>query len=405
MAPRLLIVEENAELAGLVAAAAARLGVEATVCATGREALDRLLELQPGAALLDLPVADVRGSEVLSALARAGVPAVAVSGVFKGPRCAEEVGRLGAVAFFEKPFAVDALLDALGPLLGVSPARATGEAADEVTDADVVEDEQGEGAPSEGPAGKRRRREVPPPQGDLSTTRVPRLLAACHTAQLTGALTLQRGPVKRLVLFREGVPVFASSNLAADRFGALCVRRGVLTQPEREALMREVGPEVRTADALLERGLLTERRRAELVAEQVRGIIWSTFGWREGTWRLEVKPLPQRELLQLSLFPGDLILEGVLRTATLEELHRELPAETALAPAPDPAFELYTLGLRPAEAHLLALADGTKSVADLLKLSDLPEREAMAFLHACRLMGVLDEVERVLAGTRRMAFM
>lgn len=402
MAPRLLIVEENAELAGLVAAAAARLGAEATVCATGREALGRLLELQPGAALVDLPVADVRGSEVLSALKRAGVPAVAVSGVFKGPRCAEEVGRLGAVAFFEKPFAVDALLDALGPLLGVAPARAADEAVDEVTDADVVEDES---APAERRAGKRRRREVPPPQGDLATTRVPRLLAACHTAQLTGALTLQRGPVKRLVLFREGVPVFASSNLAADRFGALCVRRGVLTQPEREALMREVGPEVRTADALLEKGLLTERRRAELVAEQVRSIIWSTFGWREGAWRLEVKPLPPRELLQLSLFPGDLILEGVLRTATLEELRGDLPAEMALAPAPDPAFELYTLGLRPAEAHLLALADGTKSVADLLKLSDLPEREALAFLHACRLMGVLDEVERVLAGTRRMAFM
>jgi CheY-like chemotaxis protein len=402
VAPRLLIVEENAELAGLVASAVARLGVEATVCATGREALGRLLELQPGAALVDLPVADVRGSEVLSALKRAGVPAVAVSGVFKGPRCAEEVGRLGAVAFFEKPFAVDALLDALGPLLGAAPARAADEAVDEVTDADVVEDES---APSERRAGRRRRREVPPPQGDLATTRVPRLLAACHTAQLTGALTLQRGPVKRLVLFREGVPVFASSNLAADRFGALCVRRGVLTQPEREALMREVGPEVRTADALLEKGLLTERRRAELVAEQVRSIIWSTFGWREGAWRLEVKPLPQRELLQLSLFPGDLILEGVLRTATLEELRRELPAEMALAPAPDPAFELYTLGLRPAEAHLLALADGTKSVADLLKLSDLPEREALAFLHACRLMGVLDEVERVLAGTRRMAFM
>ncbi len=404
MASRLLIVEENAELAGLMAAAAARLGAEATVCATGREALGRLLELQPGAAVVDLPLADVRGSEVLSALSRAGVPAVAVSGVFRGPRCAEEVARLGAAAFFEKPFAVDALVDALGPLLGVAPAPAAGEAVDEVTDADMVVDES-EAAGQQRQPGKPRPRDAPPAQGDLSTTRVPCLLAACYTAQVTGALTLQRGPVKRLILFREGIPVFASSNLAADRFGALCVRRGVIGQPEREALMREFGPEVRTSDALLRKGILTGKRRAELVAEQVRSIIWSTFPWRDGAWRLEVKPLPARELVHLSLFPGDLILEGVLRTATLVELRRELPAEVALAPAPDPAFELYALGLRPAEAHLLALADGTKSVADLLQLADLPEREALAFLHACRLMGVLDEVERVLAGTRRMAFM
>ncbi|HEY6106927.1 MAG TPA: response regulator [Anaeromyxobacteraceae bacterium] len=404
MPPRLLIVDENAELARLVAAAAARLGAEVTVCATGREALDRLLELQPGAAVVDLPLADVRGSEVLSALRRAGVPAVAVSGVFKGPRYAEEVARLGAAAFFEKPFAVDALIDALAPLLGVASGTAAGEAVDEVTEADMVEDEsEADRQPSK--PGKRRARGAPPPQGDLSTTRVPRLLAACHIAQVTGALTLQRGPVKRLILFREGIPVFASSNLAADRFGALCVRRAVVTQAEREAVMREFGSEVRTADALLRKGLLTEKRRAELVAEQVRSIVWSTFGWRDGAWRLEVKPLPPRELVHLSLFPGDLILEGVLRTATLVELRQELPPEVALAPAPDPAFELYALGLRPAEARLLALADGTKSVADLLKLADLPEREALAFLHACRLMGVLDEVERVLAGTRRMAFM
>ncbi|HZY03419.1 MAG TPA: DUF4388 domain-containing protein [Anaeromyxobacteraceae bacterium] len=401
MAPRLLIVEENAELAGLVSAAAARLGAEATVCATGREALGRLLELQPGAAVVDLPVADVRGSEVLSALKRAGVPAVAVSGVFRGERYHKEVARLGAAAFFEKPFAVDALLDALAPLLGVKPGREPGQAQDEVTDAEPVEDE--DATPS--PSGRRRPRAAPAPLGDLSTTRVPRLLVACYTAQVTGALTLQRGAVKRLVLFRQGVPVFASSNLAADRFGALCVRRGVLTQSQREAIMRELGPEVRTAEALLRKGLITEKRRVELVAEQVRSIIWSTFPWREGAWRLEVKPLPPRELVQLSLFPGDLILEGVLRTSTLEELRRDLPAEVALAPAPDPAFELYALGLRPAEAHLLAAADGTKTVTDLLRLSDLPEREALAFLHACRVMGVLDEVERVLAGTRRMAFM
>ncbi|HEU4384754.1 MAG TPA: response regulator [Anaeromyxobacteraceae bacterium] len=404
MAPRLLIVEENAELASLVAAAAARLGVEAILCATGREALTRLREVQPGAAVVDLPVADVRGSEVLSALKRAGVKVVAVSGVFRGRRCAREVARLGADAFFEKPFAVEELLDALAPLLGVKPAREPGQVRDEVTDAEPVEEEDEALEPAPG-KGRRRRREAPPPQGDLATTRVPRLLAACYTAQVTGALTLQRGRVKRLVLFRQGVPVFASSNLAADRFGALCVRRGVLTQAQREDLRREIGPEARTAEALLRKGIITERRRTELVAEQVRSIVWSTFPWRDGAYRLEVKPLPPRELVQLSLFPGDLILEGVLRTATLEELRRDLPAEVALAPAPDPAFELYALGLRPAEAHLLAAADGTKTTADLLRLTDLPEREAMAFLQACRLMGVLDDVERVLAGTRRMAFM
>jgi len=35
----------------------------------------------------------------------------------------------------------------------------------------------------------------------------------------------------------------------------------------------------------------------------------------------------------------------------------------------------------------------------------VPERDALAFLQACRVMRVLDEVERVLASTRRIGFM
>lgn len=401
-AKRLLVVDENQELAEIVAAAALRIGAASTLVRTGQEALACIVETQPHAAVVDLPLADVRGSEVLSALRRAGIPAVAVSGVYRGPHCAEEVVRLGAAAFFEKPFVVEELVDTVGRLVGAALPAPAPEAEDEVTDADIVADE---GAAGPRPAPSRPARPPPPAQGDLAATRVPKLLAAFHVAQATGVLTLQRGKVKRLVLFDKGVPVFASSNLPADRLGAFCVRRGILTKAEREALARALPPGGRTADALLAKGLLTEKVRAEIVAEQVRSIIWSTFDWRDGSYRFQVAALPHREIVPLALFPGDLILEGVLRTATLPDLQRDLAASVALAPAPDPAFELYALGLRPAEAHLLALADGTKSVADLVALSELPEREALAFLYACRLMGVLDEVERVLAGTRRMAFM
>jgi hypothetical protein len=102
---------------------------------------------------------------------------------------------------------------------------------------------------------------------------------------------------------------------------------------------------------------------------------------------------------------GDLLLDGLRRASTLPRLRAELPSGTHLAPAPDPAFELYSLRLRAGEARLLAVADGTKSVADLLRLTELPERDALAFLQACRVMRILDDVARVLASTRRIGFM
>jgi len=254
------------------------------------------------------------------------------------------------------------------------------------------------GGPSAGPTAG-----PPPRRGDLAQVTVPRLLVALHVAQASGAVTVQRGPVKKILLVEKGAPIYAASNVAGERFGAVCVRRGVLTAEELNALRRE-DPTAKTADLLLKARRLTNAKRAELTTAQIRAIAWSTFEWREGQYDFQLAKPPQG-LLHLGLSMADLLLEGMVRASTLPILQAELPAGIHLAPSPAPAFELYALGLRPGEAHLLSLCDGTKSVQDLVALARLTEREAQAFLQALRVMRVLDDVESVLAGTRRIGFM
>jgi CheY-like chemotaxis protein len=429
---RLLLVAEDAELAALVRAAAERLGAAVVRVPSGRAALDALARGRPHLAVLDLPLADVRGSDVLAALQRASVPVVAVSGVYRGPRAADEVRRLGAADFFEKPFAVDALAAAVARLLGVVVPGVEAEAPDEVTSSrplrpedlpegivaaplPALEDRTIEIGPAlrhEGLAAPlpetapavASAEEVPPAaRGDLGQTSVPRLLVAIHEGQATGALTLSRGPVRKIVVVERGVPVYAASNVAGERFGAICVRRGIVTQEQLDTLRREA-PSARTADLLAQAGLVPAARRPEILSGQVRAIVWSTFDWREGEYAFQLGRPPAGHV-PLRLAMGDLLLEGMLRTLTLQRLAQELPRTAHLAPSPAPAFELYALGLRPKEAHLLSLCDGTKSVDDLLRLCELPERDALAFLQACRVMRVLEDVERVLASTRRIGFM
>jgi CheY-like chemotaxis protein len=424
-----LVVDENADLAEVVADAAARLGAAVERLDGGRAALEALARARFDAAVLDLPLAEVRGSEVLAALRRARVPAIAVSGVYRGPRAAEEVRRLGAAEFFEKPFPVEALVAAVGRLLGRA-IPALPEAHDEVTGSIPLREDPVEAAPAFGLD------DTPPPtaagatahlglaaplpgaagglgapqgeeplqrSGDLARITVPRLLVALHVAQGTGALTIGRGSIRKIVAVERGAVVYAASNVAAERFGAVCVRRGIMAQERLDALRRD-RPQARTAALLEEAGLLAPAKRAELIAGQIRAIVWSTFEWREGSYDFQLARPPEGRV-PVALAMGDLVLEGILRTATLPRLREELAADLHLAPATDPAFELYALGLRPGEAHLLSLADGTKSVGDLVRLSDLPERDALAFLQACRVMRVLDGVDRVLASTRRIGFM
>jgi CheY-like chemotaxis protein len=432
---RILVVDENAELASLVADAAARFGAASVCCSNGREALAALAGGGFHAALLDLPLADVRGSELLRALAGARVPAIAVSGVYRGPRAAEEVRRLGAREFFEKPFEVEEMVRSLARVLGTRLPR-LGNVRDEVTGSipltgaiPAVEPIEAplhpalDGAPyspattpvpmlalanplpeTRTPSPPLRTPDDPPPRtGDLAKFPVPRLMVALHQAMATGALTVARGPVKKILCVEHGVPVYAASNVGAERFGSICIRRGLIAAERLEALRRDA-PQLRTGELLLERALLTPAQRAEIIAGQIKLIVWSMFEWRDGTYEFQLARPPEPRVA-VTLPMGDLVLEGMLRASTLPVLKAELPLDLNLAPSPDPAFELYALGLRPKEAHLLSLADGTKSVGDLLALSELPEREAMAFLQACRLMRVLDGVERVLASTRRMGFM
>ena len=243
------------------------------------------------------------------------------------------------------------------------------------------------------------------PQGDLASTRVPRLLTALHVARATGALTLARGPLKKLALFEQGRPVFAVSNVPSERFAARCAREGVLSPKVLGTVLEEIGPRSPLNEALVARGLLDDARRVSMIGDQISEILWSTFAWREGSYRLLVGSRARRPIARMVLFPGDLVLEGLRRTATLERLRLDLPDMLALAPAAAPPFALGDLAIAPGEAYMLGQADGTKTVRDLIVLSGLDERNSLAFLQGCREIGILDEVTRALAGTRRIGFM
>ncbi|NOK10472.1 response regulator [Corallococcus exercitus] len=447
---RLLIVEDNQELASLIATVAQTRGHEALTVFTGESALEALgPTTRFDAALVDLLLPDIRGSEVLGALRAHAIPAIAVSGVYKGDRFAQEAIKVhGACAFFEKPFELDAVLDALEEAAGVPPVT-HGELLDEV-DLLVLEElvqetpsqeepalesvdaAAGSSEPSEpsepalpeealplpfaqrgavwteaAPAPARQRRQLPEWSlgGDLAHTSVPRLLNAYYEARHHGELKLRQGTVLKVVYFEAGRVVYAASNLAPERFGRFCLRKGALTEAQlAEAAGYAREHSLRTGDALLKRGLLSPKQRRQLLEEQVKDILWSTFAWTEGGYGFSPMRPQRADLVPLSLFPGDLILEGVARTQTLVALRQRMAPGRRLFPAADPPYGLHELKLDGPQAMLLAFADGTKTVEDLLALTDLSEREALATLRGLELSGVLEERQETPNRRQRISF-
>jgi CheY-like chemotaxis protein len=498
---RLLIVEDNPELASLMVAAAQSRGHMAHAVHSGEAALALLRPKAFDAAVVDLLLPDMRGTELLTALIPHGIPAIATSGVYKGDRLAKEATTVyGAREFFPKPFKLDALLDAIEQKCGLPlpvappppppedqeeeeailellelvpadianeddevtqpatmplppeppPAPAESPVAEPVAEAALDNDEILRGLdgltevptvseppvpaaqePEQNPEpeihlpfGEREKvwsKQAPqeaasPPrvgrrslpewtlEGEIKEGTIPRLLNAYYEARHHGELKLRQAQVLKVVYFEAGLPRYAASNLSHERFARFCARRGLLSDSDLQAVaaLSKEGS-VRTGDALIRLGLLTADKRRALVEEQVKEIIWSTFGWTAGGYGFSPMRLQRAGLVKLSIFPGDLILEGVLKLETLMTLRQKMPRERRLIPTADPPYALHELKLTGPQAMLLAYADGSKTVEDLLTLTDLSERETLATLRALELMGILHE-RREEPSKRRITF-
>jgi two-component system, OmpR family, response regulator len=452
--PRILVVDDNPELLTLLSSSFEEAGYSVLTASRGRSALDLARKEKPSLAIVDVLLPDLMGFDVAEMLKRLKIPFIFISGVHKGGVTAKGAGaKYGAIGYFEKPFDRKALLDAVRRVVpvamapqreieldleGAPPVAEEAEAMELTSRIDLTAEGSHVGlrgggklalkpmgpeqqARLSGAASPATRRisvsvptEPPPPgrqdepeelpadalqpiaskdsvrRGELKDN-LPNLFAAFYQARETGELGLQKGQVKKVVYFESGMPVFALSNLVADRLGQFLVRAGKIDEATLESAADEASrSKQRTGDVLISMGVLTEEERLYYIAQQIKSILYSLFAWETGSFALSFQARARREMVKLDIHPANLIVRGVKKLYKPERLRRLLGAEERLIPSPDPAFNLSDVELQAWEAHLLPRCDGTRTVADLVKLSGRPENEAWATLVALRALRVLD---------------
>jgi two-component system, OmpR family, response regulator len=437
---KILLVDDNAELLTLLARLIESVGWIPVTAGKGRQAIDLLPAERPSAAVVDVLLPDMMGYDVAAALRQARIPFVFMTGVFKGGRASSEArSQHGAAGYFEKPFEARKLLEALRALVPPSPPQRSAPPPPPIDDFDVevaVEAEeslegleltgkvvvteegkvsavlQGETVtavpviipPRPAPASEPPRAVAapgraarPPATVDLSRQEgalddsLPDLITAFHLAQQTGELTIQKGKVKKTVYFEKGRPCFAISNLVTDRFGPFLARVGKITQGQLE-LVQAAAEKTRrrSGDILVEMGVLDEAERLYYVAQQVKAIIYSIFGWEEGQFRLHFADKAAREAVKIDLHPANLIVRGVKKLYKPERLLRLLSPEDRLVPSQQPAYGLHEVELERWEAELLPKVDGTRTLAELIRIAGRPEHAVYGFLYAMAALKILE---------------
>ena len=430
--PRILVVDDNQELLRLLSQLFEDAGYEVVGAAKGRSGLDLAREKKPQLAVLDILLPDMMGYHLAETLKKElAIPVILLTGVFKGGRHSIDAkAKYGVADYFEKPFEAAKLLAAVQKLVpaGEKPKPQPDEAFDVELDIDVEEERPadplmltgvvritGENISAElkgqplmagvqAPGSSARVRTAPEGhpvhqpaptagnarRGELKDN-LPSLITAFYLAQETGELGVQRGKVKKVVYFEHGQPVFALSNLVTDRFGQFLVRVGKINDAQLKLAMSNAdASKRRTGDVLVEMGLLKETEQLYYVGQQVKSIIYSLFGWEDGTYTMSFKQMALKERIKLDVHPANLIMRGVKKLYKPERLRRLLAPEDRLIPSLQPAYPLNELELDRWEAELMPAVDGTRTVSELVQMSGRPEPLVTGFLYGLVALTILE---------------
>ncbi|MFL5318980.1 MAG: response regulator, partial [Myxococcaceae bacterium] len=357
MASKVLVVDDNQELLSLLQQLFEEKGYTVVAATKGRSAVDAAKEHKPQVAVLDILLPDMMGYQLAENLRKEvpDMPVIFMTGVFKGGKHAVDARtKFQAVHYFEKPFEANKLIEVVGQILPPEKKEEAGSIEDafEVElDIDVEDDQpqdameltgkikvtgggnlsaeiRGENLTAKAMNQTQAVNPRPPtassplkvsPAGTAGTKggsrkgeltdNLPQLITAFWLSKETGELGVQRGKVKKVVYFEKGVPVFALSNLLADRFGQFLVRVGkVKADALADAAQVAAASKRRTGDVLVERGLLKDTERLYYVGQQVKAIIYSMFGWDDGSYHMSFRDKATAESIKLDVHPANLIV-------------------------------------------------------------------------------------------------
>ncbi|HVT45532.1 MAG TPA: DUF4388 domain-containing protein [Thermoanaerobaculia bacterium] len=226
-------------------------------------------------------------------------------------------------------------------------------------------------------------------EGEMGELELLPKLVELWKQRFTGALRFENDGVIKIVYFKEGNVLSASTNDRSDSVDEILVRGGKITKEHlRQALGKRKDNET-LGDALLGLGFITRKellwgRRVQLV-----GILRSILGWTAGNYALVEDYLPKREEGTLFYLPH-ILLELIVTETDRSRISSELQTGEAILTRGDSFEAVYpNLGLNEEADAIVALIDGQRKAADVAGASATDALSVLKLLHALALLGVI----------------
>jgi Flp pilus assembly protein TadD len=242
-----------------------------------------------------------------------------------------------------------------------------------------------------------------PASGKLSETPLPALLLELSKTRFTGALSLARERTTKRVLWRDGAPILAESNLASETLGVTLLDSGKLTREDYSKVVGYVQlKSCKEGKALLDLKLLEPKGLFLALKEQLRRRILECFGWPEGAWSLDPKQVPPADTQAFRLDPRVLAQEGIESHWSPERVLGSLGERLGRTVRATESRELLAARLRPSAgvAELLDGLDGSCTLGEAIRRAGAPGALSAAWvLDASGLLSYPDSADKKAKGS------
>lgn len=227
------------------------------------------------------------------------------------------------------------------------------------------------------------------PEGSIPETDLAALMVQLWREGFSGALRFENDSIIKIVYFKGGELLSASTNDSDDSFGEILLRGEKLSREHLKQAMSKRKDDESIADTLLAMGFISRKELTWARRTQLVGVLRSVLLWRAGNYAIVSDYLPKRQEGTSFFFPQ------VLLEVFLTETERE-PFDSAFEGGGvvlerTPHFETHydALGLNEEADEICALADGTRSVAEVAGESPADSFNVLKLLYSLEVLGLL----------------
>ncbi|MBV8519763.1 MAG: hypothetical protein JO197_20395 [Acidobacteria bacterium] len=226
-------------------------------------------------------------------------------------------------------------------------------------------------------------------EGEISEIQLIERLVELWREQFTGAIRFENDGIIKIVYFKSGDVLSASTNDRADSVDEILMRAGKVSREHvKQALAKRKESET-LGDALLNLGFITRKELTWARRVQVVGVIRSIAAWTHGSFTIVADYLPKRD--EGTLFPlPQLLVELIVTEQDRPRFERAMDGGDAIfAKAADFDDVFRRLGLNEDAEAIAAQIDGEKTAAQVAIASGRDTFNVYKLLEALATLGVL----------------